>query len=352
MNLPLVNVERAVSDLKRGLPVIIHDKKTSALIATAENTSPTLSGLFIQRQGRLILSRHRASYMYHPAPDSDISIPWVYTSEDELLNLLWKQNYRQSTPPSTPFQSATPLQQQALKASILSEMLPALLFTSLVKPEDYNMYLTLSAEALECYEDAYAAHLRIACTAPLTLEGEISGSITAFTALGSAKEHYAICIGTPDSIPAIPPVRVHSSCYTGDLLASITCDCRDQLHAAIHHIAQEGGGIILYLMQEGRNIGLINKLRAYALKDTGLDTVEANHALGFSDDLRHFQAAARMLQLLGHTDIALLTNNPKKANNLTEYGITVSKTIPHKMQPHAYNQAYLSTKINRLGHTP
>lgn len=349
---PFVNIERALHDFKRGIPVILQDKTASLLIATADNLLPFVSDLFISRQGYLILSQRRAAYLYHPGPDSAIALPWTNGTQEELPKLLWTQDHRSGYQPRTTYEPATSLQQTGLNTAVLTQTLPGILCTSLLTPDDYDTYLTLSADALFHYEDSYATQLGVACTAPLVLERNITGSITAFTAPGSAKEHYAICIGSLASMPSVPIVRLHSSCYTGDLLASITCDCRDQLHTAITQIAEQGGGIILYLMQEGRNIGLINKLRAYALKDTGLDTVEANYALGFEDDVRHFQAAARMLQLLGHTNIALLTNNPKKANSLTDYGITVSRTIPHKTDVHAHNQDYLSTKVERLGHTP
>lgn len=146
------------------------------------------------------------------------------------------------------------------------------------------------------------------------------------------------------------PVRVHSECFTGDVMGSQRCDCGEQLHSAMQYIEQQGQGVILYLRQEGRGIGLANKLHAYLLQDAGLDTVEANLHLGFPADLRDYGMGAQMLQQLGLTTIQLLTNNPKKIVALDGFGLKVTKIIPLQIKPNRYNRRYLQTKQQKLGH--
>jgi GTP cyclohydrolase II len=173
--------------------------------------------------------------------------------------------------------------------------------------------------------------------------------IVAFENNRDGKEHVAITKG--DVIGASDvPVRLHSECLTGDAIGSLRCDCRDQLEASLKAIGQMEKGMVLYLRQEGRGIGLINKVRAYSLQDDGLDTVEANLALGFRDDERDYAVAAHMLMSLKIESVQLMTNNPKKINQLTQYGINVTERIPHIMPTNDYNRFYLETKANKSGH--
>jgi GTP cyclohydrolase II len=173
--------------------------------------------------------------------------------------------------------------------------------------------------------------------------------IVAFENNRDGKEHVAITKG--DVIGASDvPVRLHSECLTGDVMGSLRCDCRDQLEAALKMIGQMERGIVLYLRQEGRGIGLINKIRAYSLQDNGLDTVQANLALGFRDDERDYAVAAHMLMSLKVRSVRLITNNPKKISQLTDYGINVTDRIPHIMQPNEHNRFYLETKVTKSGH--
>ena len=144
--------------------------------------------------------------------------------------------------------------------------------------------------------------------------------------------------------------RVHSSCLTGDGLGSLRCDCRDQLEASLRFIGKQESGLVLYLQQEGRGIGLLNKLRAYALQDRGLDTVEANRALGFRDDEREYSIAAHMLFSMRVKSIQLLTNNPRKVEDLSRLGVKISRRIPHMIPPNEHNRFYLETKASRSGH--
>jgi len=173
--------------------------------------------------------------------------------------------------------------------------------------------------------------------------------IIAFENNRDGKEHVAITKGDVIGASNVP-VRLHSECLTGDVVGSLRCDCRDQLEAALKAIGQMEKGVVLYLRQEGRGIGLINKIRAYSLQDQGLDTVEANLALGFRDDERDYAVAAHMLMSLKIESIQLMTNNPKKIAQLTQYGIQVNGRIPHIMEPNDHNRFYLETKAAKSGH--
>ena len=173
--------------------------------------------------------------------------------------------------------------------------------------------------------------------------------LIAFRPGDGGSEHLAILIGAPD--PAAPVlVRLHSACFTGDVLASLRCDCGEQLRGAIAAIAKDGGGALLYLAQEGRGIGLVNKLRAYRLQDAGFDTVDANEQLGFDADERVYLPAADMLRQLGYTTVRLLTNNPDKLAALERYGIRIVERVPHVFPANGHNERYLRTKATRSGH--
>jgi GTP cyclohydrolase II len=173
--------------------------------------------------------------------------------------------------------------------------------------------------------------------------------IIAFENNRDGKEHVAITKGDVIGAKDVP-VRLHSECLTGDAIGSLRCDCRDQLEASLTAIGKMEMGMVLYLRQEGRGIGLINKIRAYELQDGGLDTVEANLALGFHDDERDYAVAAHMLKSLKIDSIQLMTNNPKKINQLTQYGINVTRRIPHIMEVNEHNKFYLETKAAKSGH--
>jgi GTP cyclohydrolase II len=169
-----------------------------------------------------------------------------------------------------------------------------------------------------------------------------------FEEQGTGLEHLAMVMGEVKGSSAL--VRIHSECMTGDVFGSLRCDCGPQLHGALGQIGKEGRGVLLYLRQEGRGIGLANKLRAYALQDEGLDTVEANLRLGFAPDLRTFDVAARMLEHLGVVSVRLITNNPRKVDTLQAHGVTVQERVPAHSQPQAENERYLATKVLKLGH--
>lgn len=173
--------------------------------------------------------------------------------------------------------------------------------------------------------------------------------IVAFWNNRDAKEHVAIVRGDILDAENVP-TRVHSECLTGDAIGSLRCDCRDQLEVALETVGALERGLVLYLRQEGRGIGLINKVRAYALQDQGLDTVEANLALGFRDDERDYAIAAHMIMSLNVKSIDLMTNNPRKVEQLTGHGVRVARRVPHLIPPNLHNRFYLETKRDRSGH--
>ena len=173
--------------------------------------------------------------------------------------------------------------------------------------------------------------------------------VVVYRELGGDKEHLAVIAGDVQGAEDLL-VRVHSECLTGEVLHSLKCDCRDQLDLALERIQGAGKGAVLYLRQEGRGIGLGNKIRAYAKQDEGLDTVDANLALGFEDDQRGYQMAADMLRDLGVESVVLMTNNPRKVEGLESGGVKVTRREPHEVEAHEHNREYLKTKQDRLGH--
>jgi len=173
--------------------------------------------------------------------------------------------------------------------------------------------------------------------------------IVAFEGLCDGKEHVAIHRGSLEGRRDVL-TRLHSECLTGDAFASLRCDCREQLELSLDRVAERDGGLVLYMRQEGRGIGLCNKIRSYELQDQGLDTVEANLALGFRDDERDYEAAAEMLACLGIHSIRLMTNNPNKVAQLTRHGVQISERIPHEVAAGDHNRHYLDTKRRRSGH--
>jgi GTP cyclohydrolase II len=236
----------------------------------------------------------------------------------------------------------------ALELARIAGILPAFL----VDPLNAGETVPVSASDLAAYADAGA--LRIVTRARLPVAACEEAEIIALRSNADLREHVALVIGK-HSGDRPPLVRLHSECLTGDVLGSLKCDCGPQLDAALHAMAHEaanngGWGVLLYMRQEGRGIGLINKLRAYRLQDQGFDTVEANQRLGLPDEARDFPVAARILALLEVRDIRLLTNNPAKVAALEAAGITVSERVPHQLPANPHNARYLATKRDRSGH--
>jgi GTP cyclohydrolase II len=209
--------------------------------------------------------------------------------------------------------------------------------------------LTIDAKDIEQSARQAAQSLKIAARAKVPLAVAPDAEVVMFRANLGGDEHFAVVVGDGLSMPA-PLVRLHSQCVTGDVLGSLKCDCGNQLQGALALMADAGGGVLVYLAQEGRDIGLLNKMRAYALQDEGLDTVDANHALGFDTDERLFLPACRILQELGLTKLRLITNNPDKIAQLDEVGLEVIERVPLNLPENQHNKRYLATKRERTGH--
>lgn len=173
--------------------------------------------------------------------------------------------------------------------------------------------------------------------------------IAAFYEEATGKEHSAIYRGDLRGVEDVP-CRVHSECHTGDVLGSLRCDCRSQLEKALSYVGRQDAGVVLYLRQEGRGIGLGNKIKAYRLQEIGLDTVEANEALGFPAEAREYAIAADMLRLLGVGSVKLLSNNPHKFEGLKKEGIRITGRLPIIIEPNKHNRHYLETKVIKMGH--
>jgi len=235
----------------------------------------------------------------------------------------------------------------AMDLALLAGVLPAFL----VDPEPVGETQAVCAADLPFWKDG--ANLVIATRACLPVATAEEAEIVAFRSADDLREHVALVIGQRSGDRA-PLVRLHSECLTGDILGSLKCDCGPQLDAARRAMADEaatgGWGVLLYLRQEGRGIGLINKLRAYQLQDQGFDTVDANNRLGLPAEARDFRVAARMLDLLGVAAIRLMTNNPAKVEALRDAGVTVAERVPHQLPPNPHNARYLATKRDRTGH--
>jgi len=240
----------------------------------------------------------------------------------------------------------------AMELARLAGILPAYLIDpSHCGPNGLGGAQVVSSGDLAEWKDT--RHLAIAARAQLPISASEAGEIVAFRSADDLREHVALVIGTQDGDRA-PLVRLHSECLTGDVLGSLKCDCGPQLDAALAAMADEaqagGWGVLLYLRQEGRGIGLINKLRAYALQDQGFDTVDANNRLGLPSEARDFPVAARMLTLLGVGAIRLMTNNPAKVAALAAEGVIVTERVPHQLPANPHNVRYLATKRDRSGH--
>lgn len=341
----LDRVARAIDALRAGRPVRIVDKVPQTMLA-AECVTPAL----LKRLGRasLILSHARARTLkirlYTPEVvalpvRAAMSVGDIWAIADPTVDL--------ERPLKGPFEAIRKALPEAAPAAVklakLAGLLPAALLGKAPLRGSANVHLS---DILD-YERLAAESLAIVTRARVPLAGAEKAELVAFRAGDGGPENYAVVIGQPQA-PVL--TRLHSECFTGDLLGSLKCDCGEQLRGAIAAIAKAGGGVLLYLAQEGRGIGLINKLRAYRLQDQGFDTIEANERLGFEADERIYAVAARMLTLLGCKSIRLLTNNPDKVVGLGAEGITVVERVPHSFPSNTHNAAYLKTKAEKAGH--
>jgi GTP cyclohydrolase II len=355
-------VARAVDELRRGQPVTLTGAAGALTVLAVELADTTsLAALDAPDRADLLIARPRAALLHiiNQRAAEGTSVVRIARASwmDLAASVAIADPVRDlDSPFKGPFHAVdlgddADAAAAAIRLAKAGGLLPALFAVAGARPDALNV----DAQAVLNYTRAES--LKLVTRARLPLDGAPDTEVVAFRPLEGGPEHLALVIGpvfTSDRAagePA-PPIltRLHSACLTGDVLGSLKCDCGPQLRAAIAAIAEAGGGILLYLQQEGRGIGLINKLRAYALQDQGFDTVDANLRLGFESDERDFELAARMLSLLGVDRIRLLTNNPDKVASLTERGITVTERVEHKMPPNPHNIAYLATKRDRSGH--
>jgi GTP cyclohydrolase II len=266
------------------------------------------------------------------------SLAMAMATADPVLDLM--------TPLKGPYHAVHLPHPELAAAGLRLARLAGLLPAFFVGEEVDEDAVVVDVASVAAYEDS--ARLVIAARARLPVDADEEAEIVAFRSPDDAREHVALILGQQDDSP--PVVRLHSECLTGDVLGSLKCDCGPQLHAALHEIAEASWGVLLYLRQEGRGIGLINKLRAYELQDQGFDTVDANLRLGFAIDARDFSVAARMLSLLGIPNVRLLTNNPAKVEGLEAEGIKVAERLPLAIEANPHNERYLATKRDRTGH--
>ena len=343
---------QAMDSLRRGWPVAIcTDLGSLAVLAIETADSARLAGFDPDCSASVLISSGRAATLKlsnqapAAAPECPVMIaraPWL---DFDAATALADPQFDLQTPLKGPYRAIAIDNQSAAAAALRLATLAGILPAFFAIP-DGEAALTIAPADIDEHEDAL--RLTIAARAHLPVAGAEAAEIVAFRTPEMPGEHVALLIGAPHGGP--PLVRLHSECLTGDVLGSLKCDCGPQLDAAIAAIAASGWGILLYLRQEGRGIGLINKLRAYALQDQGFDTVDANTRLGFAVDSRDFAVAARMLALLGQRSVRLLTNNPQKVAQLEAAGIMVIERVAHKLPANPHNERYLATKRDRTGH--
>ena len=351
-------VHRCIAEARRGVPVVLATR--APLIVVPVETVGAEGLRLIDRLGvgpaRLLLAASRAAAILGqdlPGPEAVVALALarplidldgVRRAADPTLEQILPDFARVSPPAAA---------QAALTLGKLARLLPAMIVAPVQpgwagRPDGAGL-LAVPAADLLAYPTELAATLTRVAEVQIPLEDAPDARLVAFRALDQGIEHMAIMVGDPLG-QTNPLVRIHSECFTGDLLGSLRCDCGPQLKSAIRRMNNEGGGALLYLAQEGRGIGLINKLRAYTLQDRGLDTLDANRALGWQADERNFHIAASMLRALGLDHIRLLTNNPDKIAGLAACGIDVALRVAHVMPSNGVNDQYLDSKQQRFGH--
>ena len=352
-------IHRAAAELRRGTPVLLTGDAPLVLLA-AETAGPRglaeLAALAAEPPVLLVAPMRAAALLRRPMEQATQAVALRLGAEltvpDRLRGLADPtiEELLPAEPESAPVPALAPA---ALALAKLARLLPAVLAAPVHPGGETDVarlgLLSVSATDVLGYPPAAAAGLRKIASARVPLENAPDSRVVAFRTEGSSIEHLAIVVGHPETADA-PLVRIHSECFTGDLLGSLRCDCGAQLRGAIARMTEEGAGILLYLAQEGRNIGLVNKLRAYTLQDRGLDTLDANRALGWGADERNFLIAATMLEALGVHRIRLLTNNPDKLAALAACGVEVVGREAHAFAPNGENDHYLATKAERFGH--
>ncbi len=349
-------ISRARADLRMGVPVIL-DLDETALLIPAETLSDERLKDLRQMTGEmlLLLSAKRAKTLKLAAYDGDLARVLV----PQEANTRW---FRAMADPSSdleiplkgPFKSKrdgdAALERFALSLVKSAHLLPTALIKYVSKPNTVALegltYLNVQVASSYLSE---AVILSDIISSKLPISAAPKGKLHLFRPNNGTEEHYVMEIGKPErSEPVL--VRLHSACFTGDVLGSLKCDCGAQLRGALQQMGQKGSGVLLYLNQEGRGIGMANKIRAYSLQDEGFDTVEANHRLGFEDDERDFRIGASILKDMGICNIRLMTNNPSKILMMEKNGINVLERVPLILGENPTNAHYLATKARKSGH--
>lgn len=345
-------VRRALDRLRRGAAQALTGARDVLVVAAAETlTAPTLAVLRAATGEplRLAMTRFRAGALGLEAQDETVLA--ALSPDATLAEIIGVAEPAAPAVEGTLARGAAPTEDRPIVAALslakLAGLMPMVVVARVAAPP--GDLPALSIEDVEGFAEASARWLTQVADARVPLAEAEEARLIAFRPWGGGPEHLAIVIGAPDvSRPVL--VRIHSSCFTGDLLGSLRCDCGDQLRGAIRAIAAEGAGVVVYLPQEGRGIGLVNKLRAYALQDAGLDTIDANTHLGFAPDERSYVAAGEILRRLGIARIRLLTNNPGKGEAIAGLGVDVVERVKLAFPSNPYNAAYLRTKAVRDGH--
>ena len=353
-------IHRAASELRRGVPVVLAGPAPLLILAAETAGADGLAELEDASDSEimLILAPARAAAILRAPMLAEASAVAV-SLPSSLRKIPILQSLVDPTAKQSPVREALkvvaepPASAAALGLAKIGRLLPAVLAVPLASGYADRLaahdLVEVSAADVLGYRGHEVAGLKQIVSAHVPLTGAPDSQVVAFRTDGSAIEHLAIVIGRPQD-HAEPLVRLHSECFTGDLLGSLRCDCGEQLRGAIRRMAEDGAGVLLYLAQEGRGIGLINKLRAYELQDRGLDTMDANRVLGWAADERNFMVAAAMLQIMGLHRVRLLTNNPDKLEAMQACGIEIAGREPHLIAANGVNDEYLATKASRFGH--
>ncbi len=348
---------RARADLRMGVPVILADGGQAAMMVAIEALDGArLADLRQLGAAELVITARRAQTLKARAYDGDLArilvpgsadVSWLRAMADPADDL--------RSPMKGPFQALrdgpADLHRAAIALVKSAHLLPAVLLlrvaNGLALAAENGLTMIPLAQARP--ELLALSPLHSVASALLPMAASDAGRVHVFRPEDGAEDHYAIEIGRPDrSEPVL--ARLHSACFTGDVLGSLKCDCGPQLRGALAQMGAEGAGVLLYLNQEGRGIGLANKLRAYSLQDQGFDTVEANHRLGFEDDERDFRIGADILRKMGFSSVRLMTNNPKKLAMMESCGLAVVERVPLQVGQTAQNASYLATKAAKSGH--
>ncbi|GAA0487678.1 GTP cyclohydrolase II [Parasphingorhabdus litoris] len=340
---------RAIDALRRGWPISVEGGQGTLNLLPVE-TVDLDAYVSAQSQVTLLISSSRADTLkllnQRAAADPALPVQIRLTDMESATEIIAIADpvLDMQHPMKGPFRCEELAHPEAAKAAMELARHGGLLPAFLVVQETAED--VLQTEDVTAYADSNA--LIISAHAKLPVAANTQAHIYGFRSEADSTDHIALVVGERDD--TTPVVRLHSECLTGDVLGSLKCDCGPQLHAALDQMSEANWGVLLYLRQEGRGIGLINKLRAYALQDQGFDTVDANQRLGFAIDARDFSIAARMLELLSIPTVKLMTNNPEKVDGLESCGISVETRLPVKIAANPYNEYYLDTKRDRTGH--